>query len=117
MQMRLMVLAFLVVLLPGAALAGSGGSLSGGSTAGHLESPSYGTLGKTSSTHVTTIAPRRVLAPAGALGTESDDFAPGRSRADKPRLLERRLDCFDDPVTPDRDTRNRFTSRCPGNAR
>jgi hypothetical protein len=115
--MRAALLALIVASAPGFALAG-GGSLSGGSTAGHLESPSYGTIGKTSSTHVTTIKPRTVVVPAGAIPEETQDRTPGgRPRDDDTLLLERRLDCFSGPVAPDRDTRNRFMSRCPGNTR
>jgi len=113
--MRVTVLALLIAAMPALAWAG-GGSLSGGSTAGHLESPSYNVIGKTS--RVTTIKPRQVIAPAGAIPDETQDLRPGSRRSvDEPLLLERRLDCFSGSVAPDRDTRNRFTSRCPGNSR
>jgi hypothetical protein len=115
--MRTILLTLAIAAMPALAWAG-GGSLSGGSTAGHLESPSYNTIGKTSSTHVTTIKPRTIIVPAGALPEESQDLTPGgRPREDDTLLLERRLDCFSGPVIPDRDTRNRFLSRCPGNTR
>jgi hypothetical protein len=115
--MRTTFLALLIAAIPTLAWAG-GEPLSGGSTAGHLESPSYNVLGKTSSTHVTTIKPRRVIVPAGALPEETQDLTPGgRPRDDDTLLLERRLDCFSGPVLPDRDTRNTFMSRCPGNTR
>ena len=114
--MRTFLFATAIAVMPALAWAG-GGSLSGGSTAGHLESPSYNTLGKTSSTHVTTIKPRIILTPSGALPEESEDLTPGRRTTDDELLLERRLDCFSGPVVPDRDTRNRFMSRCPGNTR
>jgi hypothetical protein len=115
--MRTILLTLAIAAMPALAWAG-GGSLSGGSTAGHLESPSYNTIGKTSSTHVTTIKPRTIIVPAGALPEESQDLTPGgRPREDDTLLLERRLDCFSGPVVPDRDTRNRFMSRCPGNTR
>jgi hypothetical protein len=115
--MRTILFALAIAAMPALAWAG-GSSLSSGSTAGHLESPTYHTLGKTSSTHVTTITPRRVIVPAGALPRESQDLTPGgRPRDDDTLLLERHLDCFSGPVLPDRDTRNRFMSRCPGNTR
>ena len=115
--MRVTFLTLLVAAMPTLVWAG-GEPLSGGSTAGHLESPSYNVIGKTSSTRVTTIKPRRVVVPAGALSEETEDLTPGgRLRDDDSLLLERRLDCFSGPVTPDRDTRNTFMSRCPGNTR
>ena len=115
--MRTVLFALAIATTPTLAWAGSG-SLSGGSTAGHLESPSYNAIGKTSSTHVTTITPRAVTTPSGALPEETQDLTPGRrTTEDNTLLLERRLDCFSGPVAPDRDIRNRFLSRCPGNAR
>jgi hypothetical protein len=114
--MRAAVLALMIAVTPGLALAG--GSLNQGSTAGGLAAPSYNTIGKTAGTRVTTIKPRTVVVPAGALPEETEDLTPGgRPRDDDLRLLERRLDCFDDPLPPDRDTRNRFMTRCPGNTR
>ncbi len=115
--MRVTFLALLIAAMPALAWAG-GEPLSGGSTAGHLESPGYNVLGKTASSRVTTIKPRTVIVPAGALPDETQDLTPGgRPRDDDTLLLERRLDCFSGPVSPDRDTRNRFMSRCPGNTR
>jgi hypothetical protein len=115
--MRAAVLALMLATMPGLAVAG-GGSLSGGSTAGHLESPSYGVIGKTAATRLTTIKPRTIVVPAGVIADETGDETPGgRPRDDETLLLERRLDCFSDPVIPDRDSRNRFLSRCPGNTR
>jgi hypothetical protein len=115
--MRTIVLAAMIAAAPSLGWAG-GEPLSGGSTAGHLESPSYNVIGKTSSTHVTTITPRKVIIPAGVLPEETQDLTPGgRPRGDDTLLLERHLDCFSGPVVPDRDTRNRFMSRCPGNTR
>ncbi len=115
--MRATFLVLMMATMPGLAAAG-GGSLSGGSTAGHLESPVYGVIGKTSATRVTTIKPRTIVVPAGAIADETPDATPGRRpRDDDTLLLERRLDCFADPVIPDRDPRNRFLSRCPGNTR
>lgn len=114
--MRAAILACIIIAASGAALAG-GEPLSSGSTAGGLGSPGYNVIGKTASTRVTTISPRDVIAPAGALGAEEDDTLPGADRADRPLLLERRLDCFSSGLAPDRDTRNRFLSRCPGNNR
>jgi hypothetical protein len=115
--MRTIVFALAVTAIPALAWAG-GGSLSGGSTAGHLESPDYSVIGKTSSTRVTTIKPRTVIVPSGALLEKTQDLTPGgRPRVDDTLLLERRLDCFSGAVAPDRDTRNTFLSRCPGNTR
>lgn len=111
--MRISFLACILIAASSVALAG-GESLSSGSTAGGLGSPSYNVIGKTASTHVTTMTPREVVTPAGALSAEEDDPAAG---ADRPLLLERRLDCFSSAVEPERDTRNRFLSRCPGNNR
>jgi hypothetical protein len=115
--MRAVLFALCIAATPTLAWAGAG-SLSRGSTAGHLESPTYNEIGKTSSTHVTTIKPRTVITPSGTLPDETQDMTPGgRRRGDDTLLLERRLDCFSGPVVPDRDTRNRFMSRCPGNTR
>lgn len=115
-HMRIAMIAVLLLSMPGVAVAGSGSRL-GSSTAGGLDSPSYHEIGKTTSTRVTTIAPRKVIAPAGAIGTEPDDGTMLGSGRDEPLLLERRLDCFAGAVVPDRDSRNRFLSRCPGNTR
>lgn len=115
--MRATILACIMIAASGAALAG-GEPLSSGSTAGHLGAPTYNVIGKTASTRVTTISPRDVVTPAGALGADEEDGAlRGADRIDRPLLLERRLDCFSSALAPDRDTRNRFLSRCPGNNR
>lgn len=111
--MRVSILACILVAASGVVLAG-GEPLSSGSTAGGLGSPGYNVIGKTSSTHVTTMTPREVVTPAGALSADEDDPA---APADRPLLLERRLDCFSSAVEPGRDTRNRYLSRCPGNNR
>lgn len=112
--MRVTIFAVVLAMIPGMAWAGSGSSLSAGSTAGHLDAPRYNVIGKTASTHVTTITPREINAPAGALDAGAEESA---ADGDRPRLLERRLDCFDSAVAPERDARNRFLSRCPGNNR
>ena len=80
--MRAAILACIIIAASGAALAG-GEPLSSGSTAGGLGSPGYNVIGKTASTRVTTISPRDVIAPAGALGAEEDDTLPGADRAEK----------------------------------
>jgi len=107
-MIRAAFVACVLALVPGIGMAGSS-SLSSGSTAGHLDAPSYNVVGKTAATRVTTIVPRRVIAPAGAQGATH--------AADDPLLIERRLDCFSTALAPDRDNRNRFLSRCPGNSR
>ena len=93
--MRAAVLALMLAAMPGLAVAG-GGSLSGGSTAGHLESPSYGVIGKTAATRVTTIKPRTIVVPAGAIAEEAQGRTPGgRSRDDETLLLELHHDAFE----------------------
>jgi hypothetical protein len=116
-MLRAILLASALAVIASGASAQSNSSLSGGSTAGHLESPRYNTIGKTSSTHVTTMTPRKVIAPAGPLSPDEAGEALDATEADRPLLLERRLDCFSSAVAPDRDSRNRFLSRCPGNNR
>lgn len=115
--MRVATLTAILLLVPSLAFAGGNTSLSG-MTGGSLSSPSYHSLGQTSSNRITTISPHRVLRPSGGLDAESHDVTPGgRMRGDDQLLLERHLDCFSGAVTPDRDTRNSFMSRCPGNTR
>jgi len=97
--------------------ADSGGSLSSTGSAGSLWSPTYNTLGQTSSTHLTTITPRGSIEPSGPIGTGSRELAPPTHGLDSNPLLERHLDCFSTPVAPGRDSRNSFLSRCPGNSR
>ena len=112
--MRATFLAVILLMLP--TLAFAGGEPLGSSSASSLYAPSYSTIGKAIGNRVTTIKPRGTLAPAGTLRSGSDD--PARSgREQNKLLLERHLDCFAGAVPPDRDTRNSFTSRCPGNTR
>lgn len=112
--MRIPVLAAALLLIP--TLAFAGGEPLGASSGSSLYAPSYVPLGKAIGNRVTTIRPRGSMTPAGTLGTESND--PARAeREENKTLLERHLDCFSGAVTPDRDTRNSFTSRCPGNTR
>lgn len=113
-MMRAILVSALLTLIPVVAWAGSN-SLSHGSTAGQLDAPSYNVIGKTASTRVITISPRDIVTPSGALG--ADEGGGTLPDADRPLPLERRLDCFSSAVAPDRDTRNRFLSRCPGNNR
>jgi hypothetical protein len=82
----------------------------GSSTGGSLYNPTNNVIGKTSSTHVTTIKPRGELTGGGPLSA-----VPGRASDGDSLLIERRLDCFEDSIPPDRDGRNRFLTRCPGN--
>jgi len=103
--MRLLIAVILLGLFSGTGLAGR----LGGSTAGSLEFPVYNVIGKTAASRLHGIKPRTVIEPAGMLGA-----------ADEPAerdllLLERRLDCFASATLPDRDSRNRFLARCPGN--
>jgi hypothetical protein len=112
--MRIAIVAAILVMMPTLALAG--GEPLGSSSGGSLYAPQYGTLGKAIGNRVTTIKPRGTMEPAGTLGSKSGD--PARSEREEDRLLlERHLDCFSGPVAPDRDVRNSFTSRCPGNTR
>ncbi len=112
--MRIAAIAALLLMMP--TLAFAGGEPLGSSSGGSLYAPQYGIVGKAIGNRVTTIKPRGVIAPSGALPSGSDDLA--RSvREENKLLLERHLDCFAGSVPPDRDTRNSFTSRCPGNSR
>jgi hypothetical protein len=112
--MRIPIVAAILVMMP--TLAFAGGEPLGSSSGGSLYTPQYSTLGKAIGNRVTTIRPRGTMAPAGTLGSESED--PARSeREENQQLLERHLDCFSGPVAPDRDVRNSFQSRCPGNNR
>jgi hypothetical protein len=73
-------------------------------------SPGGHDIGATAPTRLRSLGPG-TLEPAGPLGA-----APERPAATQPlRPIERRLDCFETPVAPDRDDRNRFLSRCPAN--
>ena len=112
--MRIATFAAIFLMLP--TLAWAGGEPLGSSSGGSLYAPRYVPLGKATGNRVTTIRPRGALAPSGALPTGSDDPARDEREEDK-LLLERHLDCFAGAVPPDRDTRNSFTSRCPGNSR
>jgi hypothetical protein len=112
--MRFAILTAVLLTIP--SLAFAGGEPLGSSSATSLYAPSYSTLGKATGNRVTTIAPGGALTPSGTLHSGSDD--PARSEREENRLLlERHLDCFAGAVPPDRDIRNSFTSRCPGNSR
>ena len=112
--MRIATIAAVVLMTP--TLAFAGGEPLGSSSASSLYTPSYSTIGKAIGNRVTTIKPRGSIEPAGAIPSGTDDLA--RSEREKNKLLlERHLDCFAGAVPPDRDTRNSFTSRCPGNTR
>jgi hypothetical protein len=112
--MRVATIAAILLMIPTLALAG--GEPLGSSSRGSLYSPTYVPLGKATGNRVTTIAPAGALEPTGTLPSGSDDLARG-VREDNKLLLERHLDCFAGAVPPDRDTRNSFQSRCPGNSR
>jgi hypothetical protein len=112
--MRFATLAAILLMMP--TLAFAGGEPLGASSGNSLYAPQYGTVGKAIGNRITTITPRGTIAPSGPLSSGSDD--PARSeREENKQLLERHLDCFAGAVTPDRDTRNSFQSRCPGNTR
>jgi hypothetical protein len=112
--MRIAAIAALLSTL--STLAFAGGEPLGSSSAPSLYAPSYTPLGKAIGNRVTTMTPDGALAPSGTLPSGSDD--PARSeREDNKLLLERHLDCFAGSVPPDRDTRNSFQNRCPGNSR
>jgi len=112
--MRFATLAAILLMMP--TLAFAGGEPLGSPSASSLYTPSYSTIGKAIGNRVTTIKPRGVIAPSGVLPSGSDDLARSEREENK-LLLERHLDCFAGAVPPDRDTRNSFTSRCPGNSR
>jgi hypothetical protein len=112
--MRIAILAAILLMMP--TLAWAGGEPLGSSSGGSLYTPQYVPLGKATGNRVTTIRPRGAIAPAGTLPSGSDDLARG-VREENKQLLERHLDCFAGSVPPDRDTRNSFQSRCPGNTR
>jgi hypothetical protein len=111
---RIATIAALLLMIP--TLAFAGGEPLGSSSAPSLYSPSYNTLGKAIGNRVTTMTPDGALEPTGTLPSGSDDLARG-VREDNKELLERHLDCFSGAVPPDRDIRNSFQSRCPGNSR
>ena len=112
--MRFVTLAAILFAMPTLAIAG--GEPLGSSSGNSLYAPQYSSVGKAIGNRVTTIRPRGSIAPAGAIPGESDDLARSEREENK-LLLERHLDCFSGAVAPDRDTRNSFTSRCPGNSR
>jgi len=112
--MRIATIAAILLMTP--TLAFAGGEPLGSSSNNSLYAPQYGTVGKAIGNRVTTIEPRGAIEPSGALPSGSDDLVRSEREENK-QLLERHLDCFSGAVAPDRDTRNSFTSRCPGNAR
>ena len=112
--MRIALVAAVLLMMPTLALAG--GQPLGSSSATSLYAPSYVPLGKAIGNRVTTLKPRGSIEPAGAIPSGSDDLARSEREENK-LLLERHLDCFAGAVPPDRDTRNSFESRCPGNSR
>jgi hypothetical protein len=114
LTMRFATLAAILLMMP--TLAVAGGEPLGSSSAPSLYAPSYAPLGKAIGNRVTRMTPDGALAPTGTLPSGSSDLARG-VREDNKQLLERHLDCFAGAVPPDRDTRNSFQSRCPGNSR
>jgi len=112
--MRIALAAAVLLMMPTLALAG--GQPLGSSSATSLYAPSYVPLGKAIGNRVTTIRPSGALEPAGAIPSGSDDLAHSERDQNK-LLLEHHLDCFAGAVPPDRDIRNSFQSRCPGNSR
>jgi len=112
--MRSVIAAAVLVVLSGPAFAG--GEPLGSSSGGSLYAPQYVPLGKAIGNRVTTMTPGGALEPSGTVPSGSDDLARSQ-REQNQLLLERHLDCFAGAVPPDRDVRNSFTSRCPGNTR
>ena len=111
-SMRIAILAAFILVIPTLAWAG-GGSLGSATSGDSLYAPQYGIIGNAIGNRVTTMTPRGDLTPAGPLSSD-----PARSeREENKLLLEQHLDCFSGPVPPDRDVRNSFRSRCPGNTR
>jgi hypothetical protein len=53
------------------------------------------------------------LSPAGGFARTVESPLAGRRSGIADDLLERRLDCSDEPVPSDRDVRNAFLRRCP----
>jgi hypothetical protein len=104
-----------LLLAPLISFSATAGSLSGPSDS--LWAPSYNTLGQTAPEHLTTITPRGEINPSGPIGVGSRDLGRPTVGPDGGQLLERHLDCFSTAVAPDRDSRNAFLSRCPGNSR
>ena len=112
--MLTLILAAMLLMMP--TLAFAGGEPLGSSSGGSLYTPQYVPLGKATGNRVTTIKPRGSIEASGTLPSGNDDLARG-VREENKLLLERHLDCFAGAVPPDRDTRNSFQSRCPGNTR
>jgi hypothetical protein len=109
--MRLLLLALLLfcTIAANAAAQGFGAPL-GSPSAPSLMSPGGHAIGATAPTRLRSLGPGG-FEPAGPLGAGRE-----RPAATQPlRPIERRLDCFEAPVAPDRDDRNRFLSRCPSN--
>jgi hypothetical protein len=100
----------LLSLVSSVAAASDLGAPLGSSTGGSLYNPTINVIGQTSWTHVTTIKPGGELTGGGPLSA-----VPSRAGGSDSLLIEQRLDCFADSLPPDRDVRNRFLTRCPGN--
>jgi hypothetical protein len=108
--MRWLSLVLLFCSIAGSAAAQGYGAPLGSPSAPSLMSPGGHDIGATAPTRLHSLGPGG-LEPAGPLGTTTQ-----RPAATQPlRPIERRLDCFETPVAPDRDDRNRFLSRCPAN--
>ena len=102
----------LLLLLPVSVAASDLGAPLGSSTGGTRYSPAINVIGQTAPTRVTTITPGGDLSASGPIGGAPSD---GATRGPGELLIERRLDCFEAAIQPDRDGRNRFLTRCPGN--
>jgi hypothetical protein len=108
--MRLLPLALLLCTVAVNALAADFGAPLGAPSVPSLMAPGGHNFGATAPTRLRSLGPGP-LEPAGPLGTQrAQPFA-----APAQRPIERRLDCFETPVAPDRDGRNSFLSRCPSN--
>ncbi|MGH6931426.1 MAG: hypothetical protein ACREEE_03220 [Dongiaceae bacterium] len=110
------VLLVICLCVPVVAAASDLGAPLGTSTGGSLYNPAINVIGKTAPTRLTTIKPRGQLNASGPLSVTAESATPGRRTIDADSLLiEQRLDCFAGSPPPDRDERNRFLTRCPGN--
>jgi hypothetical protein len=109
--MRLLPLVLLFCTIAGSAAAQGFGAPLGSPSVPSLASPGGHAIGTTAPTRLRSLGPGG-LEPAGPLGTTTE--RPATTQPLRP--IERRLDCFETPVAPDRDGRNRFLSRCPSNA-
>jgi hypothetical protein len=106
--MRLLPLAVLLCTLAVNALAADFGAPLGAPSVPSLMAPGGPNFGATAPTRLRSLGPGP-LEPAGPLGTQrAQPFA-----APAQRPIERRLDCFEAPVAPDRDGRTASSAAVP----